>query len=53
MVVCAKKMLLCIVILFCLNFQESRDIWNIIKKVKAGNWKSSVDHHNLQVKTDT
>ncbi|CAM4649087.1 unnamed protein product [Leuciscus chuanchicus] len=28
--------------------KESRDIWNIIKKVKAGNRKSSVDHHNLQ-----
>jgi len=38
-------------ILFCFNLQESRDIWNIIKKVKAGDMKSSVDHHNLQVKS--
>ncbi|XP_050989782.1 uncharacterized protein LOC127179967 isoform X2 [Labeo rohita] len=33
--------------------KESRDISNIIKKVKAGNRKSSADHHNLQALVNT
>ncbi|XP_058605729.1 uncharacterized protein LOC131523397 isoform X2 [Onychostoma macrolepis] len=35
------------------EYKDSRDIWNIIKKIKAGNRKSSADHHNLQALVNT